>query len=251
MSPLEAKLELLRQSVRLGYVGKKSFGLQLVLSGAHAMITTESAIDDVAGPRDQCRRSPPTTDEPAALPGRRHRIGHGVVWLAVWRRADNRVAAKMEIRTCGISVGPSACIRGQCANLLGGGHTWAGGDDHRGARHGGLFRRRRDGAVGACHDDRRLGSGAAIRPGGSPLDLIDRHRPRSHEAQQNVDAAGNGATAILPAPDAPRADTEHLGDAVLSERAKGRTEFGRGHWRVAGHNDVAADLPASGAMIST
>ena len=46
-----------------------------------------------------------------------------------------------------------------------------------------------------------------------------------------LDAAGDAAIAVLPAPDAPRADAEQLGDAVLcdAERAECRAEFGRGH----------------------
>ena len=38
MTPLEAKLELLRQSVRLGYVGKESLGLQRLFNTIDAFI---------------------------------------------------------------------------------------------------------------------------------------------------------------------------------------------------------------------
>jgi hypothetical protein len=38
MSPLEAKLELLRQTVRLGYVGEESLGLQRLFNTIDAYI---------------------------------------------------------------------------------------------------------------------------------------------------------------------------------------------------------------------
>jgi hypothetical protein len=38
MSPLEAKLELLRQSIRLGYIGKESVGLQRLFNTIDAFI---------------------------------------------------------------------------------------------------------------------------------------------------------------------------------------------------------------------
>jgi hypothetical protein len=41
MGPLEAKLELLRQSIRLGYVGKESAGLQRLFNTIDAFISSE------------------------------------------------------------------------------------------------------------------------------------------------------------------------------------------------------------------
>ena len=184
-----------------------------------------------------------------ALPGRRRRVGHGAVVFAVGL-PDNRAATKAKIRPRWIADRPSADARGKCENFLGGGQAGVGEGGRRGARHDGLFRRRRDGGVVAGHDDRRLRPGAAIRPGGSLLDLIDRHHLRQQEVDQDSDSARDAAGAIAPSPDAPRADFEQLPGAALcdAERVECRAESGCGHWQVVGHNDVAADLPVSGRM---
>ena len=63
------------------------------------------------------------------------------------------------------------------------------------------------------------------------LDLVNRQRPRSHEAEHDADAAGNVTTAILPAPDAPRSDVKQLGNAAVrnAECVERFAEFGPGH----------------------
>ena len=156
--------------------------------------------------------------------------------FAIWA-PDNLIAAEAKIRKRRISERPFACVRGKCTDFFGGGgQARAGEGNCLGVCRDDLFRRRRD------EDGERRPFGAAVYLDGGLLDLVNRQRPRSHEVQQNADAAGNVTTAILPAPDAPRTDVEQLGDAVLrSERAECFAEFDRGLWQVAGHNDVAAD----------
>ena len=185
---------------------------------------------------------------------RRH-VGHGAVVFAVGP-PGNRTAAEVKIRVPRIAARPAADLGGERADLFGGGQAWVGeggclGGAAQGrtvpapARRGG----ERAAQVWRC---RLSGRGQRRRPArpGQPSPS------RSQEAEHNADAAGDAAIAVLPAPDAPRADAEQLGDAVLcdAERAECRAEFGRGHcqvacFRVNGHNDVAADLPASGLMM--
>jgi hypothetical protein len=79
----------------------------------------------------------------------------------------------------------------------------------------------------------RLQLGAAVcRDGdrdGGLLDLGNRHRPRSQEAKYNADSAWDAAIAVLPTSDAPRAEAEQLGDAVLcdTDRAEHLAELAR------------------------
>jgi hypothetical protein len=54
-------------------------------------------------------------------------------------------------------------------------------------------------------------------PDGGLLDLGDRHRSRGQKMEHNADAAGDTAIAVLPTSDAPRADTEQPGDALLCD----------------------------------
>ena len=156
---------------------------------------------------------PPAGVPPAASP--RRRAGQGVVVFAVGL-AGNRTAAKAKTSAPRIAVRPAAGPRGERDDCLGSGQLWVGEGGSLGARRGRLFQRRR-GREGS----RRLRFGAAVGPGGDsngdPLDLVNRHRAASHEAEQNVDAAGDAAIAVLPAPDTPRTDTEQVGDAVLCE----------------------------------
>jgi hypothetical protein len=172
----------------------------------------------------RCRRPPPTTDEPDAgvLPAtsqRRH-VGHGAVMRAVGPPGD-RTAAKMKLRARRISARPAANVRGQRVDLFGSGQTWAGEGGCLGGRHDGLRRRRAW----------QWSAFGAACPGGGPRDLVNRHRPRSEEAEHDADAQGDAAFAILPAPDVPRADIEQLGDAALCnvERADRLAEFGATH----------------------
>ena len=188
-------------------------------------------------------RSPPMTDEPPAgvLPAAspRRRAGQGVVDFAVGL-AGNRTAAKAKTSAPRIAVRPAAGPRGERDDRLGSSELWVGEGGNLGASRGRLFQRRR-GREGS----RRLRFGAAVGSGGDsngdPLDLVNRHRAASHEAEQNVDAAGDAAIAVLPAPDTPRTDTEQVGDAVLceAERVECLAEFGPDHRQVAGHDDVA------------
>ena len=164
---------------------------------------------------------------PAA--SQRRRVGHGAVMFAVGP-PGNRTAAEVKIRVRRIAARPAASPRGERADLFGCGQTWVGEGGCLGGRHGRLFRRRRD-----EEGSGRPRFGAAVCPGGDRdgglLDLGNRHRPRGQEAEHNADAAGDAAIAVLPASDAPRADAEQLGDAVLcdAERIECRAEFGRGH----------------------
>ena len=159
-----------------------------------------------------------------ALPGQWRRVGRGVVEFAIWR-PKNRVAAEAKIGARRISGRPLTSIRSEAENFGSGGQTWVGGGGCLGVRHDDLFRRRRD-------DEGSRGKfAAAVYFDGGLLDLVNRQRPRSHEARQNGDAARDVTTAILPAPDAPRTDAEQPGDAMLcnAKGAKGRTEFGRSY----------------------
>ena len=165
------------------------------------------------------------SDAPAA--SQRRRVGHGAVLFAVGL-PGNRAAAETKIRVPRIAVRPAAVTRSEPDDFFRCGQTWIGEGGCRGGRRGRLFRRWRGG-------EGRPRFGAAVCPDGDRdgglLDLGNRHRPRGQEAEHNADAAGDAAIAVLPAPDAPRADAEQLGDAVLcdAERAKCRAEFGRGH----------------------
>ena len=138
----------------------------------------------------------------------------------------NRTAAEAKINR--IAARPAAGLWGERADLFGGAQARAGEGGSRGARQG-VFRRRRDG-----EGSRRPGFGAAVCPDGDRdgglLDFGNRHRSCGQEAEHNADATGNAATAVLPAPDAPRADVEQLSDVALcdAECAEGRAEFGCG-----------------------
>ena len=185
------------------------------------------------------------SDEPdgGAMPAasqRRH-VGHGAVMFAVGP-LGNGTAAEVKIRMPRIAARPAASLWGERADLFGGSQAWVGEGGGLGARQGGLFRRRLD-----EEGSGRPRFGAAVCPGGDRdgglLDLGNRHRPRGQEAEHNADSAWDAAIAVLPTSDAPRADAEQLGDAVLcdAERAECLAEFGRGHCRVAcfrvkGHN---------------
>jgi hypothetical protein len=93
----------------------------------------------------------------------------------------------------------------------------------RGARRGGLFRRRRGGARNA----------AAVCPGGNRgdglFDLGNRYRLHGQQVEHDADAARDAAVAVLPTPDVSRGDVEQPGDARLcnAERAERRAEFDR------------------------
>ena len=172
------------------------------------------------------------SDEPdaGAMPAasqRRH-VGHGAVMFAVGP-LGNRTAAEVKIRVPRIAARPAADLWGERADLFGGGQAWVGEGGCLGARHGGLFRRRRD-----EEGSGRPRFGAAVCPGGDSdgglLDLVNRHRARSQEAEHNVDAAGDAAIAVLPAPDAPRADAEQLGDAVLCDAERAECRRGIRSW---------------------
>ena len=166
------------------------------------------------------------SDAPAA--SRRRHVGHGAVMFAVGP-LGNRTAAEVKIRVPRIAARPAANLWGERADLFGGGQAWVGESDCLGGRRGRLFRRRRD-----EEGSGRLKFGAAVCPGGDRddgLDLVNRHRAASQEADHKADAAGDAAIAVLPASDAPRADAEQPGNALLcdAERSDRRAEFGLGH----------------------
>ena len=127
---------------------------------------------------------------------------------------------------------PAAGARSERDDLFGGGQTWIGEGDCFGERRGRLFRRRRagEGSGGPI--------GAAVWPGGDsngdPLDLVNRQRAASQEADHKADADGDAAIAVLPASDGPRADAKQLGNTELRDAKHGdrRAEFGLGHGRV-------------------
>jgi len=172
------------------------------------------------------------SDAPAAgaMPAasQRRRVGHGAVVFAVGP-PGNRIAAEAKIRARRIAARPAAGPRGECHDLLDSGEIWVGEGGCLGGRRGRLFRRRRD-----EEGSGRLKFGAAVCPGGDRddgLDLVNRHRAASQEADHKADAAGDAAIAVLPASDAPRADAEQPGNALLcdAERSDRRAEFGLGH----------------------
>jgi hypothetical protein len=151
-----------------------------------------------------------------------------VVVLAVWP-LGNWTSAEVEIRVPRIPAGPAAVARAKRDDLFGRGKTWVGEGGSLGARRGRLFRRRLD-----EEGSGRLRFGAAVYPGGDSdggLGLGDCHRPCRQKTEHNVDAAGDAAIAVLPAPEAPRADAEQPGGAVLcnAERVECRAEFGPDH----------------------
>jgi len=95
----------------------------------------------------------------------------------------------------------------------------------------------------AVSRSRRFRCAAAVHPGSSLLDLVGRHRLRSHEVEQNGGAARDAATAMQPAPNASRSDVEPPSDAALCDvkRVEYLAEFNRGSRQVArfhvnGHN---------------
>jgi hypothetical protein len=166
------------------------------------------------------RDEPEAGAMPAASP-RRH-VGHRAVVFAV-RPPGNRTAAEAKTWETRIAARPAAGLWGERADLCGGGQAWVGEGGCLGARRRGLNE----------EGGGRPGLGVAVCPGGDRdgglLDLGNRHRLRGQEAKHNGDSAWDAAIAVLPAPDAPRADAEQLGDAVLcdAERAECRAEFGR------------------------
>ena len=159
---------------------------------------------------------------PAASP--RRQIGQGAVVLAVGRR-DNRSAAEMEITVPRVTERPAARPWRERAELFGSRQARVSEGGYLGARRGGLVRRRLGG---------RLVFGIAVGPDGARdgdlFDLFNRHRFHGHEAAHKGDGAGDAARAILPAPDAPRADSEYPGGMAWREakRAECRAEFSRG-----------------------
>ena len=138
----------------------------------------------------------------------------------------------MKIEVLRVAVWPAAAFHGEREDLFGGRQAWVGAGGCLGAswRRGGLFFWLRRGAQGSG----RLFFGAPVGPDGardgSLLDLGNRDRSDGHEAAHKGDGAGDAARAILPAPDAPRADSEYPGGMAWREakRAECRAEFSRG-----------------------
>jgi hypothetical protein len=67
------------------------------------------------------------------------------------------------------------------------------------------------------------------------LNLVDRHSPRSEEADHDADPVRHAALAKPPSPHSPWADVEQRGDTVLrnAKRAKRFVKFSWGHARAA------------------
>jgi hypothetical protein len=174
--------------------------------------------------------------------------------FAIWS-PGNRTAAKTKIGAPRIAIWPAASLWAERDDLFGRSLAWVGrggvgeggvgeGEvDEGGVDEGGISE---GGRLDVCHDGRlrhrfdeersgRLRRSAAICPGGdsdggSLLDLVNRHCSRSQEAEHNTDSTWDAAIAVLPAPDAPRADAEQPGNAVLcdAERVECFAEFDRG-----------------------
>ena len=173
------------------------------------------------------------SDAPAAgaMPAasqRRH-VGHGAVMFAIGP-PGHRTSAEVKIMVPRIAARPAANLWGERADLFGGSQAWVGVGGCLGARQGGLFWRRRD-----EEGSRGPKFGAAVYPDSGLLDLGNRHRPRSQEAEHNADAAGDAAIAILPTPHAPGANAEQSRNVVLcdAKRAECFAEVSRGHGQVA------------------
>jgi hypothetical protein len=76
----------------------------------------------------------------------------------------------------------------------------------------------------------RLGN--AVHPRNRSLfDLVNRHNPRSEEADHDVDPAGNTAITVLPTSDAARANAKQLRNTLLrnAESIECQVKFCRGH----------------------
>src|SRR5262249_27682661 len=93
------------------------------------------------------------------------------------RPLGNWIAAKVKIRAPRVAIRPTASLRGERANLLGGGSTWIG----RCRLDQGLRFDRPAGFAPARPAARGIRIGVAICPGGDRdgglLDLSDRDRP--------------------------------------------------------------------------
>jgi hypothetical protein len=126
---------------------------------------------------------------------------------------DNWIAAEVKIRVPGVTTRPAASVGGERAERLS-------------TRQSRLFRRRLVKKGGG-----QLKSGAAVCQGGDGglLDLGDRNRPRSQEAEYNLDPARNGAITPPPTANVSRFDPEYLGNMLLREakRAERRAKFNR------------------------
>ena len=133
-------------------------------------------------------------------------IGHGVVLFAVGL-LSNWTTAEVKIRVPGVTARPATGIGGERADLF------RGGQDR--IDEGGCLRRR------LAKKSRRLKFGAAIclgeDRGRSLLDLSDRNRPGSQEADHNLDPTRDGAITPPPTANVSRFDPEYLGDALLRE----------------------------------
>jgi len=169
---------------------------------------------------------------PAASPSRQ--VSRGTMVWAVGRR-DNCTAAEAKTWLPRDAERPMANFGSKRADLFddADGRAWVGKGGCPGAprRRGGLFWRRRGGPRSG-----RLSFGAAAvgpggsRAGGGRFDLGDCDRFDGHEAAHKDDGARDAARAILPAPNAPRANSEYPGGVAWREakRAECRAEFGRG-----------------------
>jgi len=170
------------------------------------------------------RDEPDADAMPAASP--RRQVRRGAVTSAV-RRLSRRIAAEAKIRVLKIAERPAASFRGERADLFGNGNrAWVGEGGCRGARRGGLLRRRLD-----EKGNRRFRRGAAVCPSGDrggSFDLLDRHHPHGQEVAHNDDGGGPPAGAGFPPPNVPRADGKELRDAALcdAKRVEHRAEFG-------------------------
>ena len=144
------------------------------------------------------------SDEPdaGAMPAasQRRRVGHGAVVFAVGP-LGNRTAAEVKIRAPRIAARPAAVTRSERDDFFGGGETWVGEGGCLGGRRGRLFRRRRDEeGSGRPRFGAAVGSGGNSAGDRSTWPIVT--QPASQEAEHKVDAAGDAAIAVSPAPDA-------------------------------------------------
>jgi hypothetical protein len=125
----------------------------------------------------------------------------------------------VKIQVPGVTARPAASVGGERADLFRGGQARID--------EGGCLRRR------LAKKSRRLKFGAAIclgeDRGRSLLDLSDRNRPGSQEADHNLDPTRDGAITPPPTPDFARPHTEYLGGALLREtkHTERRAKFNR------------------------